>query len=75
MRDANRLDKVYTIMCFIHKKCVPDWRMGQLISNFMSWHYDKYKSDYFYIEEDKFIDRFVEFCDYFNIPFKEVRPC
>lgn len=69
MRNPDRLDSVYAIMCELHKKYLPDWRMMQLISNFMSWHYDKYKTDGFYLEEDDFIDRFVEFCDYFKIPF------
>ena len=69
MRNPNRLNKVYNIMSFMHKKYLPDWRMMQLISNFMSWHYDKYNNDGFYLEENEFIDRFVEFCDYFKIPF------
>lgn len=62
MRDIKRLDKTYSIICFLHKKYFPDWRMMQLLSNFFGWHLNVYKSDGFYIEEDRFIDRFVEFC-------------
>ena len=34
MRDINRLDAFYTKLCELHKKYVPDWRFGQLVSNY-----------------------------------------
>lgn len=35
--------------------------MMQLLNNFLSWHYLKYGTDGFYIEDNKFIKRFNEF--------------
>ena len=37
MRDPNRLDDFYKRICEIHKEKVPDWRFGQLCSNFFGW--------------------------------------
>lgn len=48
MRDPNRLDNFYENFKKIHKENVPDWRFGQLISNFVSW----YGKDIFYLEEN-----------------------
>ncbi len=58
MRDPNRLDDFYKEMGELHAKYLPDWRFGQLIQNFLGWHYQKYKTDVFYIEENKMLERF-----------------
>lgn len=34
MRSPERLDKFYTKLCELHKQYVPDWRFGQLVSNY-----------------------------------------
>ena len=60
MRDPNRLDNFYEKFKELHKTYYPDWRFGQLIINFINWHYYKYKTDPFYIEENKCLDRFEE---------------
>ena len=60
MRDPNRLDIFYNELKKIHKY-VPDWRFGQLIINFFSWYYNKYKGDFFYIEDDKILKVIEEF--------------
>ena len=60
MRDVNRLDNFYDELKKMHK-CLPDWRFGQFIINFMNWHYQKYKIDCFYIEETKMLERIKEF--------------
>ena len=60
MRDVKRLDKVYQTMLEGHCK-LPDWRTGQLLLNFLSWHYNKFRTDGFYIEDDIFIERFNQF--------------
>lgn len=63
MRDVNRLDNFYDSLKNIHKKYIPDWRFGQFILNFMSWYYNKYKTDIFYVEEEiilKYINDFVD---------------
>lgn len=60
MRDPNRLDKFYEDFRDIHKKNFPDWRFGQLISNFLGWYVGKY-GDPFFPEEDKMIEKFKEY--------------
>ena len=62
MRDINRLDSFYDKFKELHKN-VPDWRFGQFIMNFMSWYYNKYKRDCFYIEDDKILNYIEEFID------------
>ena len=57
MRDPNRLDNFYENLKKLHKENVPDWRFGQLISNFQSW----YGNDIFYLEENQFMSKLNEF--------------
>ena len=61
MRDPNRLDNFYFQLREIHKTQFPDWRFGQLMSNFFSWLYETKKIDLFFPEEDKMLDYFKEF--------------
>lgn len=73
MRDVNRLDNFYDTLKDLHKNYFPDWRFMQLFINFLSWHFSKYGNDGFYVEEDKFINRFNEFISQcFNM---EVKTC
>lgn len=62
MRDINRLDKIYDTICNLHKEYFPDWRVMQLMMNFLGWHYAKYHTDGFYVEENEFINRLTEYC-------------
>lgn len=61
MRNPKRLDGFYEEMKRIHKKCFPDWRFGQLMSNFLGWIYQEKKRDPFFPEEDEMIELFKEF--------------
>lgn len=61
MRDPKRLDKCYAIINEFHKDNLPDWRIGQLLMNFMGWYYNTYKTDCFYIEDAEFVKRFKQF--------------
>ncbi len=61
MRDINRLDSFYDTLKDYHKKYIPDWRFGQFLSNFLSWYTKNYQIDFFFIEEDEFIDRVKDF--------------
>ena len=61
MRDPNRLDYFYETLKNYHKWYFADWRFGQLIINFLNWHFNKYKTDGFYIEEKEMLKRFDEF--------------
>lgn len=56
MRDPNRIDS------FLQKigecwKLVPDWRFGQLLSNFLC----NAKTDFFFWEEEEFLQKFQEY--------------
>lgn len=62
MRDPNRLDDFYTDMKVLHKK-LPDLRFMQLMNLFFDWHAKRYNSDGFYVEDNRFIDRFREFVE------------
>jgi len=61
MRDPNRLDSFYFQLREIHKTQFPDWRFGQLMSNFLGWVYSEKKIDPFFPEEDKMLEYFKEF--------------
>ena len=61
MRDPNRLDSFYDEMKKIHKERFPDWRFGQLCSNFFGWLMSEKKIDLFFPEEDEMIKFFEEY--------------
>lgn len=61
MRDPNRLDNFYNTMRKIHMETFPDWRFGQLMSNFFGWLYSEKKIDLFFPEEDEMLKYFKEF--------------
>ncbi len=55
MRNADRLDYMYDEMCRLHKKYLPDWRYGQLCSNFFGWLMHVQGRDLFFPEEDEML--------------------
>lgn len=61
MRNPDRLDKFYDKLKEIHKENVPDWRFGQLMSNFLTWVYNTKNTDIFFPEEDKMIQLLEEY--------------
>lgn len=66
MRDPNRLDEFYTILCKVHKESFPDLRFGQLMSNFFGWLATTKQIDLFFPEEDKMINYIIEYRDRFK---------
>lgn len=54
MRDIRRIDRVLNILGD-YWKLVPDWRLGQLITNVFG------NGDIFYLEEEDFIKALNEF--------------
>lgn len=50
MRDPNRLDIFYGRLKELHKKYIPDWRVGQLMYNFIRDYGDPY-----YLEDGEFL--------------------
>ncbi len=63
MRNPNRLYSFYDDMRDIHVKSFPDWRFGQLMSNFFGWLMSEKKKDLFFPEEDEMIEYFKEFAN------------
>lgn len=61
MRDPKRLDSFYKELKAIHKESFPDWRFGQLCSNFFGWLYSVRGVDLFFPEEKDMIEYFREF--------------
>ena len=61
MRNPDRLDNFYAELYRIHKEKFPDWRFGQLCSNFFGWLMQDKKVDLFFPEEDKMLNYFKEF--------------
>ena len=55
MRNPDRLDDFYTRLHDLHKKYVPDWRFGQLMSNLLGEVYQQTGRDIFFLEEDEMI--------------------
>lgn len=67
MRDPNRLDSFYTEMCRIHKEKFPDWRFGQLCSNFFGWLMQEKRKDLFFPEETQMLEYFKEYAGRNNL--------
>ena len=63
MRNPNRLYDFYDEMRDIHMKSFPDWRFGQLMSNFFGWLMSEKKRDLFFPEEEEMIGYFREFAN------------
>ena len=63
MRDPNRLYYFYDELRNIHMQYFPDWRFGQLISNFLEWLCVVKKIDFFFPEEEKTIELFKEYTE------------
>ena len=61
MRDPDSLDKLYEELKVIHRERLPDMRFCQMVYNFFKWYIKTKKADYFFLEDDKFIDAFEEF--------------
>lgn len=61
MRNPDRLDKFYEEVKKIHKDYFPDWRFGQLCSNFFGWLYKEKGKDLFFPEEDQMLKYLEEY--------------
>ena len=61
MRNPDRLDKFYEEVKKIHRDYFPDWRFGQLCSNFFGWLYSEHNKDLFFPEEDVMLEYLEEY--------------
>ena len=66
MRDPERLENFYEELKHIHQRSFPDWRFTQLFINFINWLVTKKKTDGFYYEEDKTLEKLKEFEEYYR---------
>lgn len=65
MRNPDRLDNLYDIFHKIHKEYFPDWRFGQLMSNFFGWCTSTGRcGDIFFPEDDQWEQWIVEYVEY-----------
>ena len=64
MRNPNRLDEFYQELCKIHKVNFPDWRFGQLCSNFFGWLISEKNRDLFFPEEKEMLEYLHEYVKY-----------
>lgn len=62
MRDPNRTYDFCKELATIWSEKYPDMRFGQLMFNFISWCYDTKKIDIFFLEENKLMKLFKEYC-------------
>lgn len=62
MRDPKRLDDFYDRMKKIHQEKLPDWRFGQLMSNFLGWLAQQNKMC-FYLGDAQMLRYFEEYVD------------
>ena len=62
MRNPNRLCAFYNELTKIHAEVFPDWRFGQLMTNFMSYLTEK-GVDPFFPEENEMIKYLKEFAN------------
>ena len=63
MRNPNRLDKIYEQMLADHKKYLPDWRVCQLMSNFLGEVYADTGRDPFFMEDAEMLAQWNKFID------------
>lgn len=61
MRKPERLYAFYDTMRSLHAHFIPDWRFGQLMSNFWGWYWGQTKKDLFFPEEDETLEYFVKY--------------
>lgn len=66
MREQNRLYNFYSELQKIHIIFFPDWRFGQLMSNFLNWLKNEKDVDIFFPEEEKIIGYLREYTECFG---------
>jgi hypothetical protein len=61
MRDINRIDIFTKEFARLWKENFPDWRFGQMCSNFFGWLASEKKIDLFFPEEVQMLEYFYEY--------------
>ncbi len=60
MRNPKRIDNFCDELATVWKLYCPDWRFGQIMSNFQRWANNK-GIDIFFLEEDRFKALLIEY--------------
>lgn len=60
MRNTGRIFPLCNEIAIMWADVCPDWRFTQLMNNFFSWM----GSDCFYVEDDRFLQKFKEFMEW-----------
>lgn len=64
MRDDKRIFPFMNEIAALWQISFPDWRFGQMMTVFENWvKVNTSYRDLFYIEEDRFLELFKEFCE------------
>lgn len=64
MRDDKRIHPFMNEIAALWQSSFPDWRFGQVMTVFEQWvRVNKGSFDLFYLEEDRFLEYFKEFCE------------
>ena len=66
MRDPRRINNFCVELGCLWQDNFPDWRFGQLVSNFAGWCQTKKRIDIFHLEEDKFLALLQEYVNSFG---------
>lgn len=60
MRDPKRIDEFIKVLTELWKT-FPDWRFGQMMTNFFRFVDSETNTDIFYIEDDKMLEFLKEY--------------
>lgn len=63
IRNPERIDVFTSELNRIWKKHFPDWRFGQLMSNFLGFVAGQKQTDIFFPEESEMLTYLKEFCE------------
>lgn len=64
MKDEKRIYPFINEIATLWQTYFPDWRFGQMMNVFENWVRTNFGyKDLFYIEEDRFLELFKEFCE------------
>lgn len=64
MRNPNRIKPFCDLLATKWEEAFPDWRFGQLMSNFLGWAWEQKNCDIFFIEDDEMKELFENFSEH-----------
>jgi len=67
MRSKDRIDAFVAALEEIWINYFPDWRFGQLMSNFLGWVQSEKQRDFFFCEEPEMMGYLKEYARLFSV--------